>query len=155
MKPAILTLPGPREWPRPLYSPHEPAAGRRGDAPRSVLLVEDDFIVAGELEYWLRQAGFHVLGPAATADDAVRLAVEARPRVVVMDIRLAGLRDGIDAAIQIYRQVGIRSIFATAHSDARTLERGKAANPLGWVSKPYSAATLIERINAFFDAHRG
>jgi two-component system, response regulator PdtaR len=155
MKPAILTLPGPREWPRPLYSPHEPAAGRRGDASRSVLLVEDDFIVAGELEYWLRQAGFHVLGPAATADDAVRLAVEARPQVVVMDIRLAGVRDGIDAAIHIYRQVGIRSIFATAHSDAHTIERGKAANPLGWVSKPYSAATLIERINAFFDAPRG
>jgi DNA-binding NarL/FixJ family response regulator len=151
--PAILTLPGPRAWPRPVYSPHEPAVGRRSDAPRSVLLVEDDFIVAGELEYWLGQAGFHVLGPAATADDAVRLAIEARPLVVVMDIRLAGVRDGIDAAIQIYRQVGIRSIFATAHSDAHTLERGKAANPLGWVSKPYSAATLIERINAFFDAH--
>jgi DNA-binding NarL/FixJ family response regulator len=116
-----------------------------------VLLVEDDFIVAGELEYSLREAGFHVLGPAATADDAVRLAVESRPRVVVMDIRLAGHRDGIEAAIQIYRQVGIRSIFATAHSDAHTLERGKAANPLGWVSKPYSAATLIERINAYFD----
>lgn len=150
----MLTLPGPRERPRPLCSPHEPSAVCRGDAPCSVLLVEDDFIVAGELEYWLQEAGFHVLGPAATADDAVRLAVETRPRVVVMDIRLAGVRDGIDAAIQIYRQVGIRSIFATAHSDPNTIERGKAANPLGWVSKPYSAATLIERINALFDEPR-
>ncbi|HEY6834714.1 MAG TPA: response regulator [Pseudolabrys sp.] len=120
---------------------------------RRILLVEDDFIVAGELEYWLREAGFDVVGPAATADDAVRLAVEAKPRLVVMDIRLAGMRDGIDAAIQIYRQVGIRSLFATAHSDPYTLERGKAANPLGWVSKPYSAATLIERIEALFDGH--
>jgi DNA-binding NarL/FixJ family response regulator len=154
MKSPILTLPGPREWSRYVSSPHEPAAERGGGVPASVLLVEDDFIVAGELEYWLRQAGFDVLGPAATADDAVRLAVECRPRVVVMDIRLAGHRDGIDAAIQIYRQVGIRTIFATAHSDAHTLERGRAANPLGWVSKPYSAATLIEHINAYFDTRR-
>src|ERR1700751_1152769 len=51
MMPAMLTLPGPREWPRPLCSPHEPSAVCRDDAPCSVLLVEDDFIVAGELEY--------------------------------------------------------------------------------------------------------
>jgi len=67
-----------------------------------------------------------------------------------MDIRLAGARDGVDAAIEIYRSFGIRSVFATAHSDARTMARGQEANPLAWVAKPYSPAGLITEIKALF-----
>ena len=115
-----------------------------------MLVVEDDFLVAGELEHWLSHAGFEVVGPATTADEAVNLAREAKPDVVVMDIRLAGSRDGVDAAIEIYRSLGIRSVFATAQSDARTRARGEEANPLAWVAKPYSPAGLVTELKALF-----
>ena len=153
MRPDVLTQQGPRRiWPPMVFSPHEPAAHERTGVPQRILLVEDDFIVADELDFWLRQAGFEVIGPAATADDAVRLALETKPELVIMDVRLAGQKDGIEAAIQIYRQCGIRSVFATAHSDVRTRERGKAANPLAWMPKPYSPAGLIETIKALLAA---
>lgn len=143
----ILVLPGPR-LPIPLFAaPFDGSErGQRAKSAIRVLVVEDDFLVAGELEHWLAEAGFEVVGPAATAVDAIRLALETKPALVVMDIRLIGARDGIDAAIDIYRQAGIRSIFATAHSDAHTMRRGEAAKPLDWVQKPYNPAALVARI---------
>lgn len=148
----ILTQPESRRlWPMAAFTQHDPGAGERADTSPRVLVVEDDFLVADEMVYWLRKAGFDVIGPAATADDAVRLARETKPQLVVMDIRLAGPGDGIEAAIQIYRQLGVRSIFATAHSDPRTRERGMAANPLAWMPKPYSPVTLIETIRTLLD----
>lgn len=146
---AILAQPGQRRHiPVAVFMRDSPPASEPVKARSRILLVEDDFIVAYEMEYWLSDAGFEVVGPAATAEDAVRLAFETKPELAIMDIRLAGPRDGIDAAIEIYRDYGVRSIFATAHSDARTIERGKAAHPLDWMPKPYSPATLIGKIKA-------
>lgn len=111
-----------------------------------VLLVEDDFLVGMEMETGLEEAGFDVAGIAATAEDAIALAAERRPALVVMDIRLAGERDGVDAAIEIYRTLGIRSIFASAHGDRQTRARAEAAQPLGWVAKPYRVETLVKAV---------
>ncbi len=80
-----------------------------------VLIVEDDFLVAMELETGLADAGFVVTGVAATAEEAIRLAKAERPHLVIMDIRLASVRDGVDAALVLYKTQGIRSLFATAH----------------------------------------
>jgi two-component system, response regulator PdtaR len=65
---------------------------------------------------------------------------------VVMDIRLIGQRDGIDAAIEICRNTGIRCVFATAHRDTQTLARAEAAAPLGWLTKPYTRDMLVETV---------
>jgi two-component system, response regulator PdtaR len=111
-----------------------------------ILLVEDDFLVSMEMETGLEEAGYEVAGIAATAEDAVALAAERRPALVVMDIRLAGDRDGVDAAVEIYRTLGIRSIFASAHGDAGTRARAEAAQPLGWVAKPYRVETLVKAV---------
>ena len=83
-----------------------------------ILLVEDDFLVGMEMESGLAEAGYAVAGIAATAEEAVDLAASHRPALVVMDIRLAGERDGIDAALEIFRTLGIRSLFASAHVDS-------------------------------------
>ena len=125
-----------------------PGAGERpARAPGPcVLLVEDDFLVSMEMETGLEEAGYEVAGIAATAEDAVALAAERRPALVVMDIRLAGDRDGVDAALEIYRTLGIRSIFASAHGDAGTRARAEAAQPLGWVAKPYRVETLLAAV---------
>jgi DNA-binding NarL/FixJ family response regulator len=111
-----------------------------------LLIVEDDFLVADELEHTLTNAGYEVVGVAASADEAVELTRTHDPAVVIMDVRLNGSRDGVDAAIEIFNQFGIRCIFATAHADEHTLQRARSASPLGWVQKPYPARSLIELI---------
>jgi two-component system, response regulator PdtaR len=108
-----------------------------------ILLVEDDFLVGMEMETGLEEAGYEIAGIAATAEEAVELATERRPALVVMDIRLASDRDGVDAALEIFRTLGIRSIFASAHGDAQVRARAAAAQPLGWVAKPYRVETLL------------
>jgi len=95
--------------------------------PLRVLVVEDDFLIAMQTEVALTTAGFEVVGPATTAEEAVALAGEAQPTLAVMDIRLASTRDGIDAARQLYQEFAIRCIFATAH-EMRT--RADAPSPM-------------------------
>ena len=121
-----------------------------GEALR-VLIVEDDFLVAMEVEAGLAAAGFAIVGVAATAEDAVRLAQVERPHLAIMDIRLASARDGVDAALEIFQSFGIRSLFATAHRDDRTLARAMPARPIGWVQKPYLVETLVTEIEAARD----
>jgi two-component system, response regulator PdtaR len=111
--------------------------------PPRVLVVEDDFLIAMQTEIALTAAGFEVLGPATTAEEAVELAGETQPTLAVMDIRLASTRDGIDAARQLYQDFAIRCIFATAHDDAHTRGRAEPYAPLGWLPKPYTMASLV------------
>jgi DNA-binding NarL/FixJ family response regulator len=119
------------------------ASRRRG----RLLIVEDDHLVALEIESALREAGFEVTGIASSADEAIDLARSAAPDLAVMDIRLAGERDGIDAALELFRELGIRCIFATAHHDARTRLRALPARPFGWLRKPYQSEALIRAVS--------
>ena len=127
-------LPPPADEPRRIEGKQRP--------PR-VLVVEDDFLIAMQTEIALTAAGFEVIGPATTAEEAVALAHEAQPSLAVMDIRLASSRDGIDAARQLYQDLAIRCIFATAHDDAHTRGRAEPYAPLGWLPKPYTMAPLV------------
>jgi len=131
------------------------ASDKRPDKPERILVVEDDFLVAAQMEAALMDAGFDVAGVAWTGEDAIRLAAAKRPRLVVMDIRLAGDRDGVDTALELFADHGIRCIFATAHHDERVRERAAPAAPLGWLAKPYTTASLIEAVRHAIDALRG
>jgi DNA-binding NarL/FixJ family response regulator len=113
--------------------------------------VEDDYFVALELEHQLSSAGFEVIGIAATAEEAIRLGGSENPDLAIMDIRLAGHGDGVDAAIELFTTAGIRSIFVTAHGDAQTRRRAAQAHPLGWVQKPYGPNSVIELVNSVLD----
>jgi DNA-binding NarL/FixJ family response regulator len=111
-----------------------------------VLIVEDDFLIGMQTEIALTEAGFDVVGVATTADEAVALARQHRPSLAVMDIRLAGHRDGIDAAGELFRELGIRCVFATAHDDQRTRALAEPFAPLGWLAKPYTMASLVAAV---------
>jgi len=111
-----------------------------------ILVVEDDYIAGLEIESALTRAGFVVVGVVGNAEAAIAQALALVPTLVIMDIRLRGKRDGIDAALEIYRQTGVRSIFATAHQDAAVRARAKGAAPLGWLAKPYDTNALVELI---------
>jgi DNA-binding NarL/FixJ family response regulator len=114
-------------------------------APR-ILVVEDDYFVATDLEDGLRQAGMDVLGPVPTAEEALALAKAEHPVLALMDIRLAGEMDGIDAALALYRELGIRCIFASAHAEPPYRQRAAAASPLGWVQKPYATEAVVAAV---------
>jgi FixJ family two-component response regulator len=68
-----------------------------------------------------------------------------------MDVRLAGRRDGVEGALELLRLYGVRSIFATAHSDQEISRRAVPARPLGWLQKPYTMTSLIEAIDRALD----
>ena len=112
--------------------------------PARILIVEDDYLIAMQTEAALTAAGFNVVGMATTAEEAVALAGDERPFLAVMDIRLASKRDGIDAARELFQDLGIRCIFATAHDDPITRERAQPYAPLGWLAKPYTMGSLVE-----------
>lgn len=124
------------------YPDRDSSGAAKDDRPR-LLVVEDDYFAAIELEAGLLESGFEVVGIANTADEAVRLAQAERPLLALMDIRLAGMRDGVDAALEIFAAHGIRCIFTTAHHDAGTRIRAQHASPLGWLPKPYTLDSLL------------
>lgn len=155
LKVCLPILP-PAGWPFPLRAQDDGRSGT-GAPPRGrVLVVEDEYFVALDAENALDSAGFEVVGVAATAEEAVEIARAERPDLVLMDIRLAGARDGIDAAAEIRGSLGIPSLFATAHSDAATRARGEgAAAPLGWLTKPYAPSELAAAVAAALAKLRG
>jgi CheY-like chemotaxis protein len=108
-----------------------------------ILIVEDQYFVAVDAQMHLHAAGLECVGLAASADEAVQLASALKPDLVLMDIRLAGASDGVRAAIDIYRDSGIRSIFTSGHADAVVHEQAREAEPLGWLDKPYSNSELL------------
>jgi two-component system, response regulator PdtaR len=112
--------------------------------PVRIMIVEDDFLVASEIEQTLIEAGYEVVGVAVSAADAIQIAATRSPTLAVMDIRLVGPRDGIDVALELFGTHGIRCIFATAHQTQQARERARPASPLAWVAKPYTMAALID-----------
>jgi two-component system, response regulator PdtaR len=107
-----------------------------------ILIVEDEFFVALDMQAMLEANGHSVVGIAVTAEKAIALADKERPNVVFMDIRLAGARDGIDAAHEIRRRFNIPSIFVTANSDDDTRRRAEITRPLGFLEKPFTQHRL-------------
>jgi DNA-binding NarL/FixJ family response regulator len=110
---------------------------------RRVLLVENEHSIAAQMETWLRESGHEVVGVVSTAKAAIDVAERSLPDIVIMDVRLAGQRDGVYAAEQIYTSLGIRSLFSSASGDDWTRMRAQTANPLGWLGKPYGRTEFL------------
>lgn len=137
--------PPPAGRPRVVFSRDDTSGAAKGPSPAArVLIVEDDHLVSSEMEGALQDAGFDVVGIGSSAEEVLQLAAEHRPQLVVMDIRLNGERDGIDAAIELFSLYGIRCVFATAHHTPETRRRAEPASPLAWIAKPYTMASLVE-----------
>jgi two-component system, response regulator PdtaR len=131
--------------PRIVFSRDDIAGAAKGPAVSTrIMIVEDDHLIALEMEGALRDAGFNVVGISTSAEEALAMASEQRPQLAVMDIRLNGDRDGIEAAIELFSSYEIRCVFATAHHTAETRRRAEPAKPLAWVPKPYTMPSLIE-----------
>lgn len=115
---------------------------------RSVLVVDDEAVIA---ELWcihMDTMGLEVCGVAATADDAVRLAETHRPAVVLMDMRLRGAKDGVDAALAIHASVGSKVIFITGSQEPDTMARIQLDHPTAVLIKPVSDRLLQSTVSA-------
>jgi CheY-like chemotaxis protein len=110
--------------------------------PVQVLIVEDERIVAGDLRARLRRMGYRVVGIASTGVDAIHAADEHHPDLVLMDIRLEGAMDGIQAADTIRRAHNIPIIYLSAYADQSTVERAKVTEPFGYLLKPFEDSEL-------------
>lgn len=102
----------------------------------TVLVVDDEFIIADSLRLQVEEMGYAVCGTAATAAEAVDLAGTHRPDVVLMDVRLKGPEDGVDAALAIHRTIGSKVIFITGSREPATMARIELDHPSGVLFKP-------------------
>ena len=120
----------------------------------TVLIVEDEVIVAADLASRLRMLGYEVVGIAEKGEEAVSVATSLHPDLVLMDIRLKGRMDGIEAAEQIRRECDLAVIFLTAHSDESTFTRAMISEPFGYILKPYEDRELQIGIEMALYKHR-
>jgi two-component system cell cycle sensor histidine kinase/response regulator CckA len=119
-----------------------------------ILIVEDDNIIAMELEERLRGLEYDVCGVSSSGRDAVAQALSLRPDLVLMDIRLKGTMDGVEAAAEIRAQSDIPVIYLTAYADKSTLQRAKVTEPYGYVLKPFEERELNTAIEIAIYKHR-
>lgn len=119
-----------------------------------ILVVEDEQIVALDIQGMLRRLGYEVTGLAATGAMAISKAELTRPDLVLMDIKLRGDMDGVQAAEQIKARLGIPVIYLTANTDQETYERAMATGPLGYLQKPFEIDVLAATIARALQAQR-
>ena len=112
-----------------------------------IMIVEDESIVALDLKNMLRRLGHSVVAVADTGTDAIYLAGQQKPDLILMDIRLRGTMDGIEAANVILQRFGIPIIFLTAQADDVTRNRAQKVNAAAYLTKPFAPQELAGVIN--------
>jgi two-component system, response regulator PdtaR len=118
-------------------------------APRlRILIVDDHQIIRAGLECLVEELGHEIVGVANTREEAVSSADQHKPDLILMDVQLEGESDGIEAATEIRKRLGIRSIFFSGYSDPDTRERANMADPIAFLDKTSSQADLARVINA-------
>ncbi len=119
-----------------------------------ILVVEDELILAEDIRINLTALGYSVPDAVVSGEEAVRQAEEMRPDLVLMDIKLQGEMDGIEAAEQIRVRFDIPVIYITAFSDDATLQRAKIAEPFGYVIKPVETRELHATVEMALYRHK-
>lgn len=119
-----------------------------------ILVVEDESIVALDIQERLESLGYDVPATVAAGEKAIEQAGLLRPDLVLMDIHLQGQMDGIEAADHIRRQFGIPVIYLTANADHPTVERAKFTEPFGYVIKPFEERELHTTIEVALYKHQ-
>ena len=108
---------------------------------RKILVVEDELITATDVKFALEDMGHEVVGTASTGEDAIKLAADKHPNLVLMDINLQGDINGIEASKKILN-MNIPVVYLTAHSDEDTFEKANIKPASGFLSKPFDNKKL-------------
>ncbi|MDR3556842.1 MAG: response regulator [Syntrophobacteraceae bacterium] len=121
--------------------------------PARILVVDDEILVAKEIEMRVAAMGYQVVGTARNAEEAPEFARKDHPDLVLMGINLPGKMDGTTAAEEIRRRFSLPVIFLTAYSEETTLERAKPAQPYGYILKPFEERELRSAIEIALHRH--
>ncbi len=128
----------------------------------NILIVEDERITAEDIKKALKSAGYEVPAIVSSGEEAIKVSEEIQPDLVIMDIKLEGEMDGIEAAEKIRSKLGIPIIYLTAFSDDKTVQRAKITEPscfiikqpYGFLRKPFDESELSSAIEITLYRHR-
>lgn len=109
----------------------------------SVLIVEDEAIMVMLLEKRLEARGYRICGTASTKSEAISMAIEKSPEFVIMDVRLCGEGDGIEAALEISQKIDTHLIFITGYSGGEVKRRAMELEPAAYLVKPFEISELL------------
>lgn len=124
------------------------------ESPVQILIVEDERVIARDIRVCLENLGYLVPAIAVSGEEAIAHAAQFQPHLILMDIRLQGEMDGIQAAEQIWQQFQIPFIYSTGYSDRSTLERARATAPFGYILKPVEERELFVAIETALQRYR-
>ena len=122
--------------------------------PVRILIVEDERLVAMSLRKQLHALGYEVVQSVSSGEAAIKAAVESQPDLILMDIRLEGGLDGIEAATEIRKRRDLPIIYLTAFSNSDILARAKITEPFGYILKPFDERELHVVIETALFKHR-
>jgi CheY-like chemotaxis protein len=117
------------------------------------LIVEDEILIAEELRERLSRLGFSVIAAVDSAEEGIAIATRESPDLVLMDIRLRGEKDGVQAAQEIRQQVDVPIVYLTAYSDRLTVDRAKATEHDAYILKPFHRSELQTTIEVAMQRH--
>jgi two-component system, cell cycle sensor histidine kinase and response regulator CckA len=118
-----------------------------------ILIVEDERLIAIDLQRRLTRLGYTVVALAASGMEAIQKALTLRPDVVLMDIRLQGPMDGVEAAREIRASLRVPVVFMTAYVDEETTQRIRATSPWGYLHKPFTVQLVQSMLEQVLDGH--
>lgn len=108
----------------------------------SILIVEDDRVVARDIAQQLAEEGYRIVATVASGEEALRIAREQSPSLVLMDLRIEGEQDGIEVAAAMRDEMHIPVVFLTAYADRETVRRATLTEPFGYLVKPFEDSQL-------------
>lgn len=114
---------------------------------KNVLIVEDDLIISLVIEKMIFELGYKVVGKTETGEEAVEMALKLKPDLILMDIRLKGEMDGIDAVNQINQKIDTSIIYVTGNSDNAYLQRIKKTKHVDLIIKPFTSNDLRQSLD--------
>lgn len=120
------------------------------DTDKNILIIEDEFSIAMDMEMRLQKMGYRVVGIATNYKDALAILLEESIDIALLDINLNGDKTGIDIGKIIKEKFNIPIIFITAYTDSKTLNDALEANPMGYITKPFKDADLNSNIQLAF-----
>jgi DNA-binding LytR/AlgR family response regulator len=120
----------------------------------NILVVEDESIVSKDIQNSLKKLGYNIVGAANNGEEAIEIARDKSPDLVLMDIMLKGEMSGIDAADVIRQELNIPIIFLTAYADESTLAKAKVTEPYGYILKPFKEIDLHSSIEMAIYKHK-
>ena len=124
------------------------------EAAHSILVVEDQRLIAADIENTLKNLGYVVVGNVSSGEDAISKSDQVRPELVLMDVHLRGEMDGIQAAEIIRDRFNVPVVYLTAYADEETILRAKKTTPFGYLVKPFNERELRATIEIAFYTHQ-